>query len=250
VSGVAELRRRVARLDRGLGDPRAELAWFISTLARVTDSGGTPDVVTVDDADSVVGACRLLARLNEVMPEVVSGPLAPHRQYWISTGKPRHRPLPDPIPHESAFAAATAATVGAKPFDIGLFTSTGVLGGHGMWREYLDLYRGSTLHPKPWHIWSAEPQENVVVREIGTARQWVELVRSHPKHSGTYVYPDWAKITAEYHAVHVTLRAIAASQGLSFPTADGLIAPPYWDVESTLWLRWCFRSTELVDVVT
>jgi hypothetical protein len=249
VSGAAELRRRVAQLDSELGDPRTELVHLIAVLARINDTGATPHTVSAADADSALAECRLLHHLNEIVPEVVTGPLAPQRQYWISTGKPAHRPRADPIPQESEFNTVSHNTVGMKPFDVGLFTSTGVLGRHGMWREYLDLHRGSTLHPTPWHSWTLIPDEDIAVREITTATHWVEFVRSYARQIGTLIYPDWTKIAAHYHAVHVTMRAIAAIQGLRFPVTDGIVQAAYWDVESTLWLRWCFRATQLVDIV-
>ncbi|MFF3712878.1 hypothetical protein [Streptomyces phaeochromogenes] len=48
--------------------------------------------------------------------------------------------------------------------------------------------------------------------------------------------------------MHVTLRAIVATQGLRFPVKGGATVPPYWDIESVLWLRWCFSSTRFVEV--
>lgn len=64
------------------------------------------------------------------------------------------------------------------------------------------------------------------------------------------LYPDWRAVAQRYDAVHMTLRAIAATQGLLFPTDEGQIAPTFWDVESTFWLRWCFRSVRQVATGT
>jgi hypothetical protein len=41
----------------------------------------------------------------------------------------------------------------------------------------------------------------------------------------------------------MSMRAIVSSQGFSFRVAHGLTAAGYWDVESTLWLNWCFAGT-------
>ncbi|MGW2288187.1 hypothetical protein [Streptomyces phaeochromogenes] len=30
--------------------------------------------------------------------------------------------------------------------------------------------------------------------------------------------------------------------------AVGATVPPYWDIESVLWLRWCFSSARFVEV--
>lgn len=46
----------------------------------------------------------------------------------------------------------------------------------------------------------------------------------------------------------VELHAISATQGLDLHTGDGIVAAPYWDVESTSWLRWCVASAELVEI--
>jgi len=38
------------------------------------------------------------------------------------------------------------------------------------------------------------------------------------------------------------------AQGIGFPTEDGIVAAPYWDVESTFWLRWSFDVATLIEV--
>ncbi len=116
-----------------------------------------------------------------------------------------------------------------------------------MWREYLRLNWGSTLHPLPWHTWRVEPRSDIVVHEIAGAAQWVDLALAHPLRKDQLIYPDWRSVARECDAVHMTLRAITATQGLYFPTRRGIVAAPYWDVESTFWLRWCFDSVELTE---
>jgi len=49
--------------------------------------------------------------------------------------------------------------------------------------------------------------------------------------------------------VHITISAIAAIQGMRLETPRGLLAPSYWDVETTFWLRWSFTSVALVETV-
>jgi hypothetical protein len=43
----------------------------------------------------------------------------------------------------------------------------------------------------------------------------------------------------------MTAAAVAATQGLCFREGDLITAPAYWDVESTLWLRWVFDGVTL-----
>lgn len=267
-NGLSELARRVAQLDteprnhRVVGDSCVALSHFIWVLERTTSTGTPRDVRALPclsplDADGLLGSSRLLTRLAEVVPEIVTGPLRLDSQYWVGAGKPSFVPSFGPrgelSPKESVFigvSEATAMDPSTKPFGVGLFTSTGVLGTHGMWRNYLDLNRGSTLHPLPWHTWAVEPHRSVRVHEITTASEWVEFVLSHPRREHELLFPNWGSVARDHDAVHMTLRAIGATQGLYFPTAQGIVAAPYWDIESTLWLRWCFGEARLVETVT
>jgi hypothetical protein len=187
------------------------------------------------------------------VPEIVTGPLRLNLQYWVGAREPSGRPKRELTPGESHFIGVSDATpveTSTKPFYVGLFTATGVLGTYGMWRTYLDLNEYSSLHPRPWHTWAVELHPNVAVQEIASASQWVEFVLSHPRREGELLFPDWNSVARQCDGVHMTLRAIAATQGLYFPTEQGFIAAPYWDVESTFWLRWCFDSVKLVETVT
>lgn len=263
MDGLPELARRIAELDaepfapRASAGSRADITHFITVLERVTSTGTPTDIrafpcVSAADADAIMAKSRLLARLAGAVPEIVTGPLRYDSQYWIAAGKPSFLPKGEPVPSKSRFIGAldaTAVEASTKPFGIGLFTSTGVLGTHGMWRAYLDLNRGSTLFPTPWRTWLVEPRHEAVVREVTSASQWGDLVLSHPRRERGLVFPDWRSVARECDAVHMTLRAIAATQGLHLSTEKGVVAAPYWDVESTLWLRWCFDAARHVEVV-
>lgn len=86
--------------------------------------------------------------------------------------------------------------------------------------------------------------------EITSAREWADFVGTYPRRHKGEVYPHWHDVATDFDGVHLTLQAIAAIQGFAFPTPRGPSAPAYWDVESTLWLRWCFQSVdqhELID---
>ncbi|MEX2981194.1 hypothetical protein [Streptomyces sp. C36] len=114
---------------------------------------------------------------------------------------------------------------------------------------YLDL--GSSLHPRPWQTWQlpvTDPAADVL--EIGGAGDWAAFVGRYPLVRGNDVYPDWAKVARDFPGVHMTLRAIVAAQGFRILVADGLAAAPFWDIESVLWLRWCFDPPRLVEVTS
>ena len=81
-----------------------------------------------------------------------------------------------------------------------------------------------------------------------TAAQWAELTLRYPVVNDDFIYPDWRAIARDWDAVHITIRAIAAIQGMRLQTSQGLLAPSYWDIETTFWLRWSF--TEVTPVAT
>lgn len=193
------------------------------------------------EVDAIVAKSLVLSRMLAAAPEVVRGPINLKDQHWISAGS---------LPCKSRFIGAIEGLdplASIKPIKFGLYTSTGIAGGPGMWRAYLNWNEGSTLCPLPWCTWVVEIGPDVVVREITSEVEWVEFVQSYPQKSEGLLYPDWCAIARDYAGVHMTIRAIAATQGFCFSVPGGLIASPTWDVESTVWLRWCFRSTTLID---
>jgi hypothetical protein len=241
-----------------LTGPHADLVQFIDVMSRVTYTSITDDInvlpcVSAADADALMNSCRLLNRLADAVPEIATGPLRSGAQYWVGTDNRPGDPKAELTLSESHLVAVTDATpveVSTKPFCVGLFTATGALDTHGMWRMFLDGGWESSIHPLPWWTWAVEPHDDVVVQEIASAAQWVDFVLSDPMRKDGLLFPDWHSVARRCDGVHMTLRAIAATQGLYFPTEQGIVAAPYWDIESTLWLRWCFRSVKLVDVVT
>ena len=265
--GVTELQGRVAALDsdptsgnRGTApafpDRQAiirDVEKFISVLDEVTSTGdyGITPIVSAADADTVVATCRLIRRLGSAEPELVTGGIAGHPQYWISTGKPPWLPPPEPVLSPENFVAATrvSRTHNANPFGVGLYTSTGFQGTQGMWRLYLNLGHYSSNFPYPWHVWKVDSSTTARVCDVTTAAQWEKLALRYPAVSEDLIYPDWQAIAQDWDAVHITTRAIAAIQGMRLQTAQGLLAPSYWDVETTFWLRWGFTSVTLAETV-
>ncbi len=83
--------------------------------------------------------------------------------------------------------------------------------------------------------------------EIDTATAWARFVVGFPRAAGGMLYPDWPAVAAEADAVHLSLHAVVAAQSLILETPAGLIAPSYWDVESTFWLSWAFIDLHPAD---
>jgi hypothetical protein len=242
-----------ALTDHEAGDEISrDVDGFIRVLRRVFHVEGVRiPVVTAHDADVAVAASRLLARLGDVAPQIVSGSLDRSSQYWISTAKfPWLKPR-DPHLSEDKFATVGSSTVpSAKPFYVGLYTYTGVAGSRGMWREYIEHAVSGTGFERPWHVWKICASPSARVWEVNTASSWAALGMHYPLIKDGLIYPDWSAIAEDYDAVHLTAMAIAAIQGVRVSTEMGLLAPSYWDVESTLWLRWRFEALSEVEIVS
>lgn len=250
---LAVLYQRRAALDAELTaadrfaavDP--DVARFIAEISWITPPGNPrnhPPRVPADAADEIMKESELLRRLGDKAPGVTDGPLPSSAQLWVATGRGSPRAnLLDPS-HFIDSDRASGGLASTKPFEFGLYTSSGQLGDFGMWWCYLELNRGSSLFPLPWRVWSLEVDSQARVLEISTAMAWVEFVAAKPVRKYGLLYPDWKLAGARWDGVHMTLRAIAATQGVAFCAGNDVVAPPYWDVESTLWLRWSFTSAE------
>ncbi|MEU9379191.1 hypothetical protein AB0D94_36310 [Streptomyces sp. NPDC048255] len=251
------LARRAADLDAST-DPNApadaglrHFTWVMSlwTEPETAARTGGRNVIEPADADEVADNCVLLRHLAREEPSLVRGPLDRTRQHWIGTGPHELMPSRQPTLARERFTTPRGIAIppSTKPFHLGLYTSTAQRNGPGMWRMYLD--QGSNLHPRPWHTWELQVTDPAVpVLEISGAGEWTAFVGRYARVHGGAVFPDWDEVAHDYAGVHVTLRAILATQGFRFAVEDGLTAPPYWDVESVLWLRWCFSSVRLLEV--
>ena len=256
----ADLDVRIACLDSGAFRPSGRKAplddvqHVISVIQQIVpsaDEGRRQIAMHADTADTIQRRCRLLDRLGDMVPSVVNGPCDLSAQYWIATGRHgQDSQAGGRVLREEKFDAINAGALrvpSVKPFGLGLFTSTGMFDTPGMWRSYLRGYEESSLYPRPWITWHTLPRRDVAVYEISSAERWVELLDTYPRVHDGLVYPDWALVADAYDAVHVALRAVVATQGISFAGRHGRSAKPFWDVETTWWLRWCFSSIEAVE---
>lgn len=238
---VELLRKRLDELD--IPDPPTSggpsdrrLQHFVVVMSSFTDARMEaecigPAVVSPDVADTWAGGSELLRSIAGDEPYLVDGPVRLGMQEWIATG--RHGPAVPTEMHSRAF-----------------YTSTAARNGPSMWRTYLNLHYAPELFPLPWRTWRLEVDPSAAVLEIASARDWVEFVERHPTRDAQLVKPDWERASRDYAGVHLTLRAIVATQGFAFPIAHGLTEPQYWDVESTRWLSWRFGSPVLVETAT
>jgi hypothetical protein len=259
-SGIDWLRERVSELDsaelaRGLGDEWVvRFVWLMAawTNTRMTVDSERPVVLEPRAADEITAECRLLNEIARTDPDVVRGPLDQRRQQWIGTAKRSVGEVPPELTPQSFVSADAPGSVrpSTKPADLGIYSSTATSDGRSMWRAFLEIGREASLHPRPWAVWNIRPcDDRAKVCEIDSAEAWCELVQAYPSLADDRLYPDWRAIATDFDGVHMTLAAIVATQGFTFLTSAGPIAAAYWDLETTLWLRWRFESVSLSEVV-
>lgn len=270
-SGEAWLQVRLNELDSGLvwhptfvtDDP---LLRFVRVMSSWTDTRMVPNntmrvLLDSDAADAMIERCGLLREIAETDRELVRGPVRLDRQSWIGVGHWRRMgtagqlgPFSDQPPAllPASFVApsdAAPARPSAKPYRLGLYTSTIASTGRSMWRVFLELGTEASLHRRPWSVYELQPTRAAKVLEIASARAWCVFVQRYAKVADDLLYPNWPQVARDFDAVHMTLAAIVATQGFAFPSSPYAIAAAYWDVETTLWLRWCFASIRLREVV-
>jgi hypothetical protein len=254
VDGVAELTHRVGLLDAMDGSGlSSDVTHFIMVMSQVTTTGD-PDIsgmprASPADADRVMAQCQLLTRLRRLAPHIVIGPLARDSQYWIQDDTSNLTAATSLAEEHLEVVANLSQRPSAKPFGVGLFTSSGLVGSQGMWRTYLDLYEGDRIPSPVWRVWTMDIDPSARVLDITSACDWAKFIARYTAHAGGLLYPDWVAASKSYDAVHITVGAIAAAQGMLLTVRTTTIAPMYWDVESTLWLRWCFSNAHIVEVV-
>lgn len=260
MTALETLRERVEALDAehtslspGTAPGRADR--FVGVMASYTHTWpliASPREATLDpgDADALVAGCRLLDAIAERADDVVEGPLARSRQHWIATA--RHADAasaPDADRFVGAAGHEETENLFCKPSGLGLFSSTALPQGASMWRVFLDLGSERSIHPRPWYTWELTPEAGeLAVLEIATAAEWAAFLERHGVLRDGLLHPDWRRTARQVDAVHVTARAIAAAQGFHLQTSGTRTARMYWDVETTLWLRWRFSAVRLVEV--
>jgi hypothetical protein len=220
------------------------MCWRADTLDEI--AVGPRATISPGEADTLVGRSRLLAEIARFDPSLIIGPMDRNRQHWVPIGRTAYN---GESPSEEYFIAPQPDQPAAvKPVRVGLYTSTMSAAGISMWRAFLGA-EASMMYPLPWYTWELEIDEDVAVAEIGSATAWVEFVCAHARVSDGQVFPDWVDIARSYDAVHLTLPMIVAAQGLAFDTPHGEIPAEFWDVETTIWLKWRISGARLVEKI-
>ncbi|SEQ40779.1 hypothetical protein [Microlunatus flavus] len=108
------------------------------------------------------------------------------------------------------------------------------------------------------HVADVRPTADARVHEIATPSDWAALVTSHPldvdrsrRHdwyrttgsTGPWQIPDWAAVSRDHDAVHLTVAGYLAAAGRALPTEHGWTVLAGFDPDLTYWL------TDSVDSV-
>lgn len=139
-----------------------------------------------------------------------------------------------------------------KPHDAGLWTSTETTDGSSYWTEFLTS-NGSKLRNDD-KVWRVIPREDISVykiEDLDALQAITNIVEEEEIEGGKYVEGtftarrfaiDFYTLAQEYDAVWFPRDAADAIRltGTEYPEMS------YWDIESTVWLNWCFEEVELV----
>jgi hypothetical protein len=255
----------IESLLAGTADKEGALRLVVRAVSSITNtqspSAETAAAFSAELTDAMVGGSGGLRLLRSVLDACYTSH-DPAEQHWIQLGGRSTPSVGYPSKRRFESVGNSLSTPPAvKPFGCGLYTSTAMTGGFGMWRMFLEDYLpasrgfsrwpqapnlGRCLFPLPWCTWQLEFPEAVRVTTVDDARGWVSLLSRFPRLYGDQVYPDWTAIATQYDGVRVTLPAIVAIQGVRFLTPYGPAAPGFWDVETTFWLHWRVTGKKLL----
>jgi len=243
---VQRLERIAGFLESGTSDCErvSDLVGVMAAITNRSNPSFSPRTVGADLIDGVLEKMSGMHALKGMLERAYAG--VDYRwQHWLTVGRNNSEP---PVLDRKLFvpAESTEHRAAGKPFNMGLFTSTPAAFGRSMWELYLDPYVGSSLFPLPWNVWRIKVADDVRVFSVDSALSLVSLLDAFPLRHDGYIYPDWCRIAESYDALHMTFPGVVTTQGISLLTSHGPSSRSYWDVESTLWLNWCFDAAELL----
>jgi hypothetical protein len=253
------LDERRERLHDALGDvaDRLDDVQLLRALAAVMSrvSGeGIPDseapVVPAAAADDMVASADLVNSVLKGIPWLTGAGHADVVQQWITySGHTSERRTPAVLGPERfrPTSSLSDADLGRRPLPGGLFTSSAVPGRPSMWKLFISLNvnrnEDANLWRRPWVTWWLRPHPGARVLQVESAVDWVRLVSDAPlRRPDGLLAVNWRVLGGRFDGVHLHPQAVAALDGFRFECEEGLTAPVYFSVESTLWLNWRFAA--------
>ncbi len=239
-AGLSDQRLEAYARSAALADDMAAWNPGRNELCPPTDMEIAPDM-----ADKLLAGNRRLSEMADCEPALDSGPLQTDRQHWVGDGTrlpivPRKEMCGVPSPETDRTAVPA--------FWSAFYTSTVMTSGYSMWRALMSCSDSDAFSRRlPWHTWQMVVDDRVCVAEVKDAVTWTDLVSTYGVIVDGMVWPDWSKMAEAFDAVHFTWPLIVAAQGLAFTSDRGVVAPAFWDLECTLWLKWGFTGAHVVE---
>lgn len=94
--------------------------------------------------------------------------------------------------------------------------------------------------------WLLEPRADVRILSFDTPDEWDRWLRL-PYYSHDWRYIDFEALAQDYDGLHLSRAFIA---GRRFAVTGLCMTVSAWDVDSTLWFRWCFESVSPLGVLS
>jgi hypothetical protein len=116
-----------------------------------------------------------------------------------------------------------------------LFTSTGSADYAGAWSTYA-LTIG--MDTESWSYWALTARQARILN-VDSAVEWCTFAYDFMEPSGAV---NWADVSTQWDAVHISAAAVAATDCFEFSWRDRTIPAPFWGTETTVWLRWMFTE--------
>lgn len=189
----------------------------------------------------------VLGQLAEWLPSRMPGwwdDLDRRNQVWVA----KSRAAPERRLFEVDLATMHS---GAPKPKRALWTSTRTTPSITPWLDHGENQAAGEVHP-----WAVEAPPDARVAEIHSPANWAALVRQHPcaspgviftgaKHPPASAYrldPDWASAARDWDAVHLSVGGWLTAHDVPYEAQGVMTELRGWDMESTVWFRWCFSS--------
>ena len=96
----------------------------------------------------------------------------------------------------------------------------------------------------PPALWRMKVTDGARIAEIHSPRDWSDLCLRHPAGSAMRLDPDWHHVARAWDAVHLSTGGWLTAEDLPYQVDGGITELRGWNMESTVWLRWCFTGAE------
>jgi len=113
--------------------------------------------------------------------------------------------------------------------------------GHRLWKLNVSLdARVAEIHsPADWWAFAMAYRDS--------APGYSSNPQSDRSPAFSRIDPDWAKVAADWDGVHLSIGGYLTAEDVTFQRDGATTELRGWDIESTVWLRWVFRSAAQIS---